>query len=479
MKKRITLTIAALACFASIAVAAVSTDKASWAKGPVKFLMSKEEQTAWAALNTDADADAFVTAFWARRDPTPGTAANELRDEFDRRVAFADASYGAGRSGRGSLTDRGRVYVIFGRPTRVTKTPGAVAELPDRELWIYEGSFAEKVFDKPSVEVVFVDRFKQQDYRLDSPQRIDIPAAEARVVTNWMSAGAMAKPPAPAPVTPPAPSTTLTTASLEAAFADAKGGKFPSKDAVLTYAEFISPAGEYYVPVGLYVPASAGMAADAFDTFFGVIEDAEGKRVHVFERPASAMPSKNSLLYDTTLLLPSGKYTATLGLAKGGTPVLVNTAPLELKSIAKDAVGTSRLILADVMETLEAAPVKSPFAFGKLKIVPRTTFTNKDELGYFVELHNPGIDPTTNLPKLQAKVDLIKPSGPPISAPLSDVQALPLSGTVGPGEYALVSGIPLADLSKPLAPGDYTLRIKVVDTITKQSHTVEQKFRIH
>ena len=176
--------------------------------------------------------------------------------------------------------------------------------------------------------------------------------------------------------------------------------------------------------------------------------------------------------------LPSGKYTATVGLAKGGTPVLATTGPLEVTSMAKEAVGTSRLILADVMETLEAAPVKSPFAFGKLKIVPRSAFSNKDELGYFIEIHNPGLDPATNLPKLQSKVDLIRPTGSPISAPLSDAQALPLSGTAGPGEYAIISGIPLGALSKPLAPGDYTLRVKVVDTITKQSYTVEQKFKI-
>src|SRR6202022_240127 len=99
-----------------------------------------------------------------------------------------------------------------------------------------------------------------------------------------------------------------------------------------------------------------------------------------------------------------------------------------------------------------------------LKIVPRSTFSNKDELGYFVELHNPGVDPATNLPKMQAKIDLVPPSGPPISAPLSDVAALPLSGTPGPGEYAIISGIPLSQLRKPLAPGDYTLRVKVVDT---------------
>ena len=30
----------------------------------------------------------------------------------------------------------------------------------------------------------------------------------------------------------------------------------------------------------------------------------------------------------------------------------------------------------------------------------------------------------------------------------------------------------------PLAPGDYTLKLKIVDTVAKQSYTLEQKFKI-
>ena len=473
MKKNIIVFTLALSAATSL-FAAITADKAAWAKGPVQYLMTKEEQAAWSALAADADADVFVTAFWARRDPTPGTAANETRDEFERRVAYADQKF-ASRGTRGSLTDRGRVYVMFGPPTRVT--PTSVGEMK-RQTWTYEGPIVTKVFDKPSADILFSDPLNTGEYRLDSKQSVDIDARQRRVMLGSIVPTA---PPKPAAAPVPAADGVMTsfkTASLETAAADLKGGKLAPKDSIVTYAEFMSPAGEYYIPLGLFVPPSANITADAADTFFGVIEDAEGKRVQVFEVPAKATSSKNSFLYDTTVMLPSGKYTATVGLAKAGVPVLASSAPLEVKATTKDAVGTSRLVLADVMETIEAAPVKSPFAFGKLKIVPRTNFSNKDELGYFIEIHNPGIDPATNLPKLQTKIDLVRPTGSPISAPLSDAQALPLSGSAGPGEYAIISGIPLGDLSKPLAPGDYALKVKVVDTITKQSYTVEQKFKI-
>lgn len=471
MKKHSILFALALSAATSL-FAAVSADKAAWAKGPVQYLMTKEEQTAWQALAADADVDAFITAFWARRDPTPGTAANEMRDEFERRVAAADQKF-AGRA-RGSLTDRGRVFIMFGNPVRVTAAK--VGEIR-REIWLYEGNIATRIFGQPSVEIVFADRLNGNDYRLETKQAVDIEAALQKVMKGTIIPTAPPKPVAPVPAVEGA-MTSFKTASLETAVADLKGGKLAPKDSTVSYAEFMSPAGEYYIPLGLYVPQSAGIAADSVDTFFGVIEDAEGKRVQVFEEPAKPTASKNSLLYDTTVTLPSGKYTATVGLAKAGTPVLTNSAPLEVKTTTKETVGTSRLILADIMETIEAAPVKSPFAFGRLKIVPRLNFSNKDELGYFIEIHNPGIDPATSLPKLQTKVDLVRPTGSPISAPLMDAQALPLSATAGPGEYAIISGIPLGDLSKPLAPGDYSLRVKVVDTITKQSYTVEQKFKI-
>ncbi len=213
-----------------------------------------------------------------------------------------------------------------------------------------------------------------------------------------------------------------------------------------------------------------------------MVEDATGKRVLAFEDPAKLTASKTDFFADKSLNLVSGKYTAVVGLAKAGTPVVVAKTPIELNSLTRESTGTSRLILSDnVYELTDAAPVKTAFAFGKLKIVPKATmqFTNKDELNYFVEVHNPGLDTTTNLPKLQMKLDLIDSKGKTVAgAPLSDAQALPLSGAPGPGQYAIINGIPLNQMAKPLPAGDYTLKMKIVDTVSKQSYNLEQKFKI-
>jgi GWxTD domain-containing protein len=492
--------------------AAMSPALAEWARGPVQFLMTNEETAQWNALQSDADANAFIALFWAKRDPTPGTPDNEFREDFQRRVTYADQNFTSSKV-RGALSDRGKALIVFGPPTRVVRSGGGgnplaaptttgstfgsrgvASEAEDtagveRQMWTYEGAAAQKAFDAPKVELRFIDRLNNHDLKLETP-RIDYAAAQQRAIIAAITQPNLTSLPqqtAAAPTTTtgapvPPPSTNFKTAVFEVAVADAKAGKVPPKGASITYAEFVSPMGDYYVPVSLYVPASTGVTADSADTFFGVIEDAAGKRVAVFEEPAKLTASKTDLFYDRTLILPSGKYTATFGLAKGGGPVLVTSAPLELTALGKESTGTSRLLLSDnVYELTDAAPVKSPFAFGKLKIVPKgnLAFGNKDELEYFVEVHNPGIDPTTNLPKLQTKLDLIaKKTGQTISAPLADTPALPLSGIPGPGQYAIISSIPLAQLSKPLAAGDYTLRMKIVDTVTKQSYTVEQGFKI-
>jgi GWxTD domain-containing protein len=509
--------------------AAMSPAMADWAKGPVQFLMTNEEITQWNALQSDADANAFIALFWARRDPTPGTPENEFRDDFQRRVTYADQNFSAANV-RGALSDRGKALILFGPPTRLVRSGGAGNPLAapttpgstfsgrgvdteaedtafaEKQLWTYEGAAAQRAFQAPRVELRFIDRPNNHDLKLENP-RIDYAGAQKRAVIAAITQPNLTSIPqtptaatTTAPATPAAPaSTNLKTPAFETAVADAKAGKVAPKGAAITYVEFVSPMGDYYAPVALYVPASTGVTADGADTFFGVVEDAAGKRVAVFEEPAKLTASKTDLFYDRTLTLPSGKYTATFGLAKAGAPVLVASAPLELTALGKESTGTSRLVLSDnVYELTDAAPVKTPFAFGKLKIVPKgnLTFTNKDELEYFVEVHNPGLadvpaQETTpqasgaaapaavQMPKLQSKIEILDAKGTTLAgAPLAETPAVPLSGKAGPGQYAIMGSIPLSQLKTPLPKGNYTLRMKIVDTVTKQSYTIDQPFKI-
>jgi GWxTD domain-containing protein len=93
-----------------------------WADGPVRYLMTAEERRTFTLLYNPVSRSEFVTAFWRARDPRPETVENEFRDEFEKRVAFADSHFTDDEL-RGSLTDRGMVFVLLGPPTWVGRKP--------------------------------------------------------------------------------------------------------------------------------------------------------------------------------------------------------------------------------------------------------------------------------------------------------------------------------------------------------------------
>ena len=94
-----------------------------WGDGPVKWLMTSDEKKKWASLTGGAEWQEFVDRFWEDRNPQAGSADNIFRTGFDRRVAFADANFVQAEGTRGSMTDRGMVFVLLGPPTYVGRRP--------------------------------------------------------------------------------------------------------------------------------------------------------------------------------------------------------------------------------------------------------------------------------------------------------------------------------------------------------------------
>jgi GWxTD domain-containing protein len=102
---------------------------AAWADGPVVWLMGDPEKAAWSHLKTDPERTVFVEKFWRARDSDTD---HSFRPTFERRVAFADAKLqDAGDKTRGSMTDRGMIFVLFGSPTEdavvMLRVPGQIA----------------------------------------------------------------------------------------------------------------------------------------------------------------------------------------------------------------------------------------------------------------------------------------------------------------------------------------------------------------
>jgi GWxTD domain-containing protein len=86
-------------------------------------------------------------AFWASKDPTPETAYNELMAEFYRRVDHTVSAYRTLKEPNGSLTDRGKIFILYGRPTTTDRQlrPGTVP----KETWYYDTLKKTFIFEDP------------------------------------------------------------------------------------------------------------------------------------------------------------------------------------------------------------------------------------------------------------------------------------------------------------------------------------------
>lgn len=94
-----------------------------WAEGPVRWIMTASEKSRWDDMAPGADFQEFVDQFWEARNPQPGNPDNVFKTTFERRAAFADAHFLQDEETRGSLTDRGMVFVLLGPPTYAGKKP--------------------------------------------------------------------------------------------------------------------------------------------------------------------------------------------------------------------------------------------------------------------------------------------------------------------------------------------------------------------
>lgn len=87
-----------------------------WVATPeYQFLATGDEKKAYENALDDDKRNEFIEQFWKRRDPTPGDGRNEYRELIQGRIAFADYYFGS-RDVRGSLTDRGKVFLLLGKP---------------------------------------------------------------------------------------------------------------------------------------------------------------------------------------------------------------------------------------------------------------------------------------------------------------------------------------------------------------------------
>jgi GWxTD domain-containing protein len=108
------------------------------AQAPLGYIAESRELSAWSRGMSVSAKRRFLTEFWTRRDPTPGTARNERREGFYEAIAFADRTYkeGGRKAVPGWRSDRGRIYAKYGTPDDVLRRQQE-GQAPPYEVWRY------------------------------------------------------------------------------------------------------------------------------------------------------------------------------------------------------------------------------------------------------------------------------------------------------------------------------------------------------
>jgi len=138
----------------------------------VPYIITDAERETFLKLSTNEEREQFIENFWLRRDPTPDTPENEFKEEHFRRIAYANEHFASGKPGW--KTDRGRIYIIWGKWDDLEQHPsggnynrpfdeggGSTSTFPF-EVWTYH--YLEGIGS--NIKIEFVDSSGTNDYHL-------------------------------------------------------------------------------------------------------------------------------------------------------------------------------------------------------------------------------------------------------------------------------------------------------------------------
>jgi GWxTD domain-containing protein len=124
----------------------------------LQYIATPDEMSHMRDGKTDSEKRKRFMDFWKSKDPTPLSRKNEVMLEYYRRLKYADKNYSTVYS-KGWKSDRGMVYIIFGKPDNIDSHPYEMDTKP-YEVWDYY---------QLNRQFVFVDYSGFGDYRLITP----------------------------------------------------------------------------------------------------------------------------------------------------------------------------------------------------------------------------------------------------------------------------------------------------------------------
>jgi len=443
----------------------------------VRLLVVPEEAALLKELRDEKDRLEFQRIFWARRDPTPGTAANELEDAVRAAWVQADELF-AVPGQRGSETGCGQVLALLGRPQEM-KGLEVRMEYDLRDARDGARRPEEWTFRSPSAAG---DTFTGADLHLSFDADCRFP--EGGIVLQDLRRAAAARVTRPdigyrrgddGHLVPLAAQLGGGAGALD--LLDAPRSDFPlAAEAKLVMR---GTKGEALVAgLARFPPPATGGTAPARVSLAVRAVDASGQTVvsAAWDSFVAPLP-EGSVMASWGLSLKPGRHQVTVaGLLPDTTHGSTHTLDVDVPDFTGAALIASPLVVfPDETAPAVAAAIpgdpRDPFAsfqVGALRLRPRfgNVFAASDSIRVVATMHGARVDSVTGQASLRSRFTILK-DGKPVARGAEDAFTTP-------DAVASVGPIPLATY----APGAYVVRLDVTDAVASQTLRQEVPFEI-
>jgi len=496
-----------------------------WLDEDVVWIISDEEIKAFKSLSNDEERDNFIELFWLRRNPNPDSPENEYREEHYRRIAYANEHFAAGKPGW--KTDRGRIYIEFGKPDDIDAHPsggdynrpmeegGGQTSTYPFEIWHYR--YLEGIGD--NIDIEFVDTCMCGDYHMTydrsekdalihnpgmAPtlfEQMGVAKPEDRFKSGVESLGAgplsasnqskefdrinqYAKLTAPPPIK---------FKDLESVMVDStllKGPIFPFE----VRTDYVKVTNDtILVPITIQMrnrdmtfTTKDGVSRGTVN-ILGRVTTLTGRIAQTFENTVQideptellAKAQDNSSVYWKALPLRPGRYRLDVVVKDVNNQEHIGkwARGIEVPKYDDDQLAASSLILADQMERVPSKEIGAGnFVIGNTFIRPRVSssptipvrFKRNQNLSFWMQVYNLGIDDKTKQNGATVQYQVVN-----LDTNKTVLNTTESTNKINPNadQVTLEKTMPLASL----APGNYKLTITVDDAVKSGQTGIKQQ----
>ncbi len=492
-----------------------------WIDEDVRWIITDEERKTFNVLKTDDEREQFIEQFWLRRDPDPDTDSNEYREEYYTRIAYANEKFTSGIPGW--KTDRGRIYIMFGKPDQIESHPSGGSY--DRPTWEGGGTTSTYPFEiwwyrylegvGSDIEIEFVDPTGSGEYRIArSPDEKDALLYTPNAgLTLAEQLGLSSKADRIAGHFGPGGGSGGQMFGMRAK--DQPFEKLATLTALqrppkVKFNDLAALANESELPKAIFDVLSAGLNINmlrvtenavltsftvqmenqdlvykevgglpqAAVNIYGKITNVAGRRQGQFEDVVTSSYTPEALtigmqqksVYQKPIILKPGIYKVDLvvrDVNSGKTGVIKQG--FVVPNYEEGKLSTSTLILASKIEPLNGRLPSGQFVLGSLKVIPNAMgeFKQDQPLGIYMQVYNIAIDQATLRPSVDIEYLITQKDKEVMRIKEDGKNGL---STINSQQMTLARLVPLKDFK----PGIYDVHVVIKDNVASQTITTDK-----